>query len=188
MGRFYSTFEVAKICHVSAGSVIRWIKEGKIEASMTAGGHHRISESALHSLLKQLNIPAPSNFSKEKFKVLVVDDEPGVRKILRRILETNFDNVLVEEAEEGFVAGWRAHSLKPDLVFLDLLIPGMDGFRICQFIRSFAELKDTKIIAITGMQTQGVKDKVLKLGADDFLNKPFEIETIKQKVNDCMAA
>lgn len=57
-----TTFETAKICHVSPGSVVRWVREGKLPAFMTAGGHHRIRRSDLVVFLKKLRIPPPSEF------------------------------------------------------------------------------------------------------------------------------
>ena len=93
MGKFYSTFEAAKICHVSPGSMIRWIHEGKLNASVTAGGHHRISGKDLLNLIKAMRLPIPQDLkdgpevergksspaNRESGKILVADDEPGIR-------------------------------------------------------------------------------------------------------------
>ncbi len=183
MDKYFSTFDVARICHVSPGSVVRWINEGKLACSLTAGGHHRIHEKDLITLLKSLRMPLPPELTAEdKMKVLIVDDELGIRQMVRWVLQLHFPNAEVEEASEGFIAGWKAHGFCPDLVILDIMIPGMDGYRVCQFIRSFPELKNTRIIIITALNNEEVKQKVLSLGADDYLSKPFDVDSLKEKI------
>ena len=183
MEKMYTTFEVARICRVSPGSVIRWIKEGKLPASITAGGHHRVQANDLMTLLKSLRMPIPAELSNNGvLRILIVDDEPGIRQMVRWLLSMDWPDALIEEAEEGFSAGWKAHGMHPDLVLLDVMIPGMDGLRVCQFIRNFQELKKTKIIAMTGLQNPDIRDKMLLAGADDFIVKPFEAETLKGKI------
>jgi CheY-like chemotaxis protein len=184
MEKFYTTFDVARICRVSPGSVIRWIKDGKLQASCTAGGHHRVNTQDLIKFLKTLRIPIPPELTEERqaLRILVVDDEPGMRQLFRWVVNTHWPEVLVEEAEEGFSAGWKAHGMRPDLVFLDVMIPGMDGFRVCQFIRNFPELKDTHIIAMTALQSSEIKEKMMNSGANDFIIKPFDVDTIQGKI------
>jgi len=182
MKNFFTPSEIAKLCEVSTGSVIRWIREGKLLSSVTGGGHYRVHKQQLCRFLESLQIPIPAGLSPwpEK-KVLIVDDEPNIRRLIRSILKRNYPDLLIDEAEEGFVAGWKAHEFRPDLVILDLNLPGLDGFRVCGFIRSFPQLSRTKILAITG-QGEERREQILKQGADDFLTKPFEDDVFLQKV------
>ena len=184
MEKFYSTFDIARICQVSPGSVIRWIHDGKLPASLTAGGHHRIYYADLIPFLKQLRIPIPAELESADpgTRILVVDDEEGIRALIRTIISQHFPKASVEEAGEGFVAGWKAHGFKPHLVILDLMLPGFDGFRVCQFIRSFPELQQTKIMAITALQDASLQDRMSQLGANAFVHKPFDVETMKNKI------
>lgn len=184
MDKYYTTFDVARICQVSPGSVSRWIREGKLPAAVTAGGHHRVRTSHLVELLQKLRMPIPAGLSEvdKQTTILIVDDETNVRALLRSILEQNYPDFQVEEAEEGFLAGWKAHGLKPDLVLLDIMLPGINGFRVCQFIRDNEELQNTKIIVITALQDPQIREQAIKAGADDFLAKPFEVSTLKNKI------
>ena len=183
MEKLLGTQEVAKICQVAQGTVIRWIKEGRLPASSTAGGHHRINLKDLVQLLRSLRLPIPSEFSSEgKKRILIVDDEPEVRNMIRWMLDQDFENIQIEEAREGFTAGWKTHSFRPDLVILDFMLPGLDGFHVCKFIRQFPELKNTKIIAISALNDPEIKQNFLKFGADDFLTKPFELDILKEKI------
>ena len=185
MSKFYSTTEAAKICQVTPGSVIRWIKEGKLETSLTAGGHRRIPSESLFSLLKKLRLPIPSELTTEEEsatpRIMIIDDEVGMRQMLRWFLKENMPEVLVEEAENGLDAGWKALQFHPDLVLLDLFMPGMDGFRFCELIKGNPELKDTRILVMSGHQTEEVRDKINQLGVD-VMYKPMDVDVLKQKI------
>ena len=196
---FFSTFQVAKMCHVSPGSVIRWIHEGKLPAAVTAGGHHRISGANVKKLLQTLKMPLPPVLTEKnkpdpvsangQIKVLIVDDETAMRSLVRSVLEQEFDNLKIEEAGEGFQAGWKANGMRPDLVILDIVLPGsMTGFSVCQLIRSIPELNRTRIIAMTGMGIDEAEEKMLHLGADDLLAKPFDPDELKERVQHQLLA
>ncbi|MBI4971688.1 MAG: response regulator [Candidatus Omnitrophica bacterium] len=189
MDEFFTTFEVAKLCYVSPGTVIRWIREGKLPAAVTAGGHRRVRWEDLLVLLNSMKMPIPDEFMTAKntngskgIKMLIVDDEMYIRKMIRFVIANDFPEIEVEEAVDGFSAGWKAFSHMPDLIILDIRLPGMDGFRICELIRKMPELKHTKIIAITGLPESETKEKIMKLGADDYLVKPFDLDELKNKI------
>ena len=185
MEKLIKTQEVAKICRVAQGTVIRWINEGRLPASTTAGGHNRVRLNDLVVFLRNLNLPIPSELSIEnKKRILIVDDEEEVRNMIRWMLDQDFKDILIEEAKEGFVAGWKTHSFRPDLVVLDLMLPGLNGYHVCEFIRQFPELKETKIIAISALNDPEVERKFLALGANEFLVKPFDLDVLKKKI--CM--
>jgi excisionase family DNA binding protein len=199
MEKFFSTFEVARMCYVSPGSVIRWIHEGKLEAGLTAGGHHRVPAEAVLQLLESLRMPIPLELQelsrvetqnrKHTLTLLIVDDEPGMRQMIHSVLEQQFRGVRIEEAADGFHAGWKAHQLRPDLVILDIMLPGLNGYRVCELIRKFPEMSHTKIIAMTGVPDPEAQAKILKLGADGFIAKPFDVDALKEMiVNQLMNA
>jgi excisionase family DNA binding protein len=181
MEKLLRTNEVAKLCQVSQGTVIRWIKEGKIPAASTGGGHNRVALGDVIDFLKIHHLPLPDDVSIEKKRILIVDDEPGLRDMIRFMLEREFPSVLIEEAAEGFSAGWKTHSFNPDLVILDLMIPGLDGLQVCDFIRQL-EVKRTKIIAISAINDPEVRNDFLKSGANEFLPKPFELDSLKEMI------
>ena len=184
MSKFYSTTEAAKICQVTPGSVIRWINEGKLETSLTAGGHRRIPSESLLGLIKKLRLPIPSELSEVENgtpKIMIIDDEVGMRQMLRWFLKENMPEVLVEEAENGLDAGWKALQFHPDLVLLDLFMPGMDGFRFCELIKGSPELKDTRILVMSGHQTEEVQEKINQLGVE-VMYKPMDVDVLKRKI------
>jgi DNA-binding response OmpR family regulator len=101
--------------------------------------------------------------------VLVIEDDPEIRAIVKTLL-TN-EGFQVEEASEGCAALERVFLIKPDLVLVDLRLPGLDGAEICKRIR--AGRVDTPIIVISAAREEFDRVLLLELGADDFLVKPF---------------
>lgn len=114
-------------------------------------------------------------------KVLIIDDEPEVHDFVSDALEEK-TNIEVKSAYDGFQAGMIVNEYLPDLIILDLLLPGVDGFKVCENIKNNPKLKHIKILAITGYDSVEYKEKILKAGADDYLPKPMELKSFKEKV------
>jgi two-component system, OmpR family, KDP operon response regulator KdpE len=114
-------------------------------------------------------------------RVLVVDDEPAVIKFVSANLRARgYD---VTDASNGLEAVERVKDYKPDLVILDINMPGMDGFEACSYIR---EISDAAIIMLTAHGGEGDKIRALDLGADDYLTKPFAIGELMARVRAVM--
>lgn len=183
MEKYFSTFDVARICHVSPTSVTRWITEGKLRASRTIGGHKRIKATDVVNLLKLLDMPIPSDFSEfmepgAARSILVVDDDASLRRMITRFLSQEFPDYTIEEAKDGFSAGWIAQQKHPEVILLDLNLPGIDGFEVCELIRKSSEFCETRIVAATGAG-EDARERIMKLGADEFLFKPFDLKELK---------
>lgn len=108
-----------------------------------------------------------------KSKILVVDDEPQIRKMLKVILET--DGYKFEPAENGGETIRLTSSLKPDLVILDLGLPDMDGLEIIPQLREFTS---TPIVVLSARDQDETVAKALDLGADDYITKPFSADIL----------
>jgi two-component system, OmpR family, KDP operon response regulator KdpE len=114
-------------------------------------------------------------------RVLVVDDEPAVIKFVAANLRARgYD---VADASNGLEAVERVKDYKPDLVILDINMPGMDGFEACSYVR---EISDAAIIMLTAHGGEGDKIRALDLGADDYLTKPFAIGELMARVRAVM--
>ena len=180
---YFGTFEVARICQVSPASVSRWIKNGTVKASQTVGGHKRLSRNELVRLLHELKLPIPAELERGSgIKVLIIDDEPIMRKVINLSLSEYFSELAIDEAEDGFQAGMKLMAVLPDLVTLDLGLPGIDGFQICKMIRASKELAHTKILVISGQREKQIQDRVFKAGANAFLEKPVQKSALKETI------
>ena len=114
-------------------------------------------------------------------KVLVVDDDPAMRDVLERILET--ENLTVHTAVDGNDALQKTLSLKPDLILLDINMPRLDGLTLCQTIRTGKDTQNIPIIIVTGHSSRGRLEQCMEAGADDYLAKPFKVEDLVMRVH-----
>ncbi len=164
-------------------TVGRWVEEGKLPYFTTGGGNRRVWEEDLVKFLKAHNYPIPRNLkSSLRPVVLIVEDEASVRRFIRRTLEKELPDIEIEEAIDGYEAGEKISSLVPSVVILDVNLPGVDGFKICEHIRLNKSLKNVKVLSMTGDSDVGIREKILKAGADDFLAKPFDGQALVKAV------
>jgi len=111
-------------------------------------------------------------------RVLVVDDEPNIVDILRFNLEREGYEVIT--ASDGLEGLSQARSQAPDLILLDVMMPEMDGFQVCQELRR--EDKLTPIIMLTAREEEADRVMGLELGADDYVSKPFSVRELMARV------
>ena len=112
-------------------------------------------------------------------RILVADDEESIRKIFSQML-TEKGYIIVGEAKDGAEVIEKYKELRPDIVTLDLMMPGIDGLQALQRILAFDE--DAKIIVVSALDTKILVDKALQLGAMDYIIKPFTSEDAMQIV------
>ncbi len=141
------------------------------------------------AFLKSHNMPLPEDLSgTDAPRLLIVDDEPEMRRFLIRAINAHFPEVEIHEAVDGFDAGHKIASLSPTLVILDLRLPGMDGFKVCRTVRADEKLKDVKILAITGIGVEESRREILAAGADAFLPKPFDAVELAEQLKGMLPA
>jgi excisionase family DNA binding protein len=172
---FLTTFDVSEICEVNPTTVQNWVKEGKLRAHTTPGGHRRIRREDLILFLKEYGMPIPVKLEEPLPYVLIVDDEPDMREILGEVLQTGEVELEVATAQNGVDALLMIGERKPDLLILDILMPGMNGLEVCRKLKSGAATRGLKIIAITGDHAPELRARVLTMGADLFFTKPFDL-------------
>lgn len=115
------------------------------------------------------------------YKILVVDDEEDILEILRYNLEK--EGYEVKLANDGIAAINTAEAFNPDLIILDIMMPGMDGIEVCQKLRSDARFKDTLIAFLTARSEAFTQISALDSGGDDFINKPIKPNVLKSRIN-----
>jgi len=116
----------------------------------------------------------------QTFKILVVDDEEDVRSLLGIMLEKR--NFLVDQAANGKEALIKANTTAPDIILLDIHMPGMDGFQV---YRRLKELENTKNIPVIFCTALRIPDIVagMKSPIDDYMQKPFDFNLLHEKIN-----
>jgi excisionase family DNA binding protein len=178
----YSTHDVAKICCVTPTTVIRWIEDGLIPAFKTVGGHRRVRREDLERVCKERGIPFNVPTGTEVGRILVVDDEPVVLDLVSDVVRELSREFEVEVARDAFDAGRLVATFRPQLIFLDLMMPGVDGFEVCARLKKDKATKDTDVIAITGYYTEANTKRILGAGAAACLRKPLDVSEVRSRV------
>ncbi|HXG90027.1 MAG TPA: type II/IV secretion system protein [Vicinamibacterales bacterium] len=121
---------------------------------------------------------------RDKIRVLVTDDDRMIRMLIRLLLEKDGYEVL--EAENGAKGLEIARRERPDLLLIDLMMPDMDGFEVLGRVRHDLILAAVPVMVLTAETGSGVEQRVLELGADDYLVKPFEADVLLSRVRSVM--
>ena len=121
-------------------------------------------------MMEQVNI---------KKKVLIVDDEPNVRRLLHTILSKNFE---VFEAEDGKQAIEIANTQKPDVILMDMMMPKMDGLTACHMIKNDPATKSIPVIMVTAIGFELNIKLSQQMGASGYVTKPFSSEDLLDKI------
>ena len=119
-------------------------------------------------------------------RVLVVDDSLSVRKMVERSLQTKGFEVLA--ASSGTEAMERIGGAMPDLVVCDVVMPDIDGYRICEFVRAHPALGSTPVLLISGIVNAGVLERAAHVRSNAVLRKPFTADELARKVDELLAA
>ena len=117
-------------------------------------------------------------------KILVVDDEPFILKSLTFVLKK--EGFHVESATNGVEAMETIQREKPDLVFLDIMMPKMNGLEVCQWIRQDPLLRDIYVIILTAKGQEADREKGLKIGADEYMTKPFSPSSVVRRIKEIL--
>jgi len=181
--KIFTTYEVSRYCSVDLSTVINWIDQGRLLAYKTPGGHRRVRREDLVHFLKEYRMPVPGDLVKrQKSRILIVDDERAVVDLVVRAIGKLKKKCEVDTAFDGFEAGRKLITFEPDLVILDLMLPGIDGFKVCKNIKMDKRTKHIKVLAITGFDTPENRKKILSVGANDYLPKPLEVNDLLARI------
>ncbi|MEQ8187371.1 MAG: response regulator [Candidatus Eremiobacterota bacterium] len=120
-------------------------------------------------------------------KILIVDDEPYMRILMEQALEDFTDRgVRIFTAENGVKAIEVIKKEKPDLVFLDVMMPEMDGYDVCSKVKKDADFKNICVILLTARGQEIDKKMGMECGANDYITKPFDPDVIIGTVSNVL--
>jgi CheY-like chemotaxis protein len=123
---------------------------------------------------------SPGGTTRIRRAVLVIDDEPGILRLVNKILGKSYDVLSASDGEEGLA---RAAAELPDLVLLDLNMPGLDGWEVCRRLKADPKLKGIPVVIMTADEsTPEDAERALRLGAHEYLVKPFVREVLVHNV------
>ena len=181
MKTVFTTGEAAKICKVSQQTIIRCFDSGQLKGFRVPGSRfRRIPREQLFSFMKENGIPTDA-LESGKRRILVVDDDEELVELLSDVFEKD-RRFEVRTTNNGFDAGMLVKEFRPDIMVLDVMLPDINGKEVCQRVRSDSRLDEVKIICISGMVEQDKVADLKEAGADDFMQKPFAVEKLLERV------
>ena len=116
----------------------------------------------------------------EKDLILYIEDNPMNRTLVKKVLEQC--GYRVEVAVDGPTGYARAREIKPDLVLMDIGIPGADGYETTRLIRTDPEIAHIPVVALTAYAMRGDRARALEAGCDDFISKPIDVADFPRQV------
>jgi CheY-like chemotaxis protein len=172
-------------------AILRGATAHEIRAAMRAAGVPTMRDQGLRlaaqgltsidEVNRVLSEDAGAHANRSKPRILAIDDEPMTRMLERVLLEReNFEVLEASNGREAVEIATREH---PDLMMIDLHMPEMDGYEAIARIRRDLSLATMPILVVTAEDGPGTEKRVLEMGADDYIVKPFDPEILRSRVN-----
>ncbi|MDP3919829.1 MAG: response regulator [Candidatus Omnitrophota bacterium] len=179
----YSSYDLCLIFGEEQSVIHSWILDGSLSAFQITGGHYRIYHEDVIRFMDRQGIGHPGHWrsAQEKYRVLIIDDEEDMLDILGSLLRED-PRFEIRTTHDGRHGGLCIPSWHPDLIVLDMLMPGISGFEMCKQIRLNSKTEDIPVLALTSLSTPEGRDAVTAAGVSDYLVKNFHSETLMHKV------
>jgi len=182
---FITTGQAARHCQVSVPAIKRWIRDDRLSAFKTPGGHARIDLNEFQRFLKQYGMPGYPVPAPE-VRILIVDDEPALVDLLVKFLSRDRRGFKLETATDGYEALIKVGAFKPSLLFLDVVMPRLDGIEVCRRLKGNPETRAIQILGLTGYPD--MVPELLQAGADACLTKPLDFAQLKRELKRLLAS
>jgi excisionase family DNA binding protein len=179
--------EVAKILMISPITLRQWAQKGKIKSHSTLGGHRRFFYSDVFKFAERENITLLQGNGEQQLrvnKILIVEDDKSFAQLFETVLSNHNSAWEIHIAYDGFEAGIKTQQLRPDIIFVDLKLPGILGDELCRNIKSNPALSAIRIIGMTGHIKKENIDLFLKAGAETVIEKPLNFELLYKILDD----
>lgn len=178
----FTTGDAAEVCKLSQQTIIRCFDSGRLKGFRVPGSRfRRIPREELMRFMRDNNIPVDRLEGSQR-RVLVVDDDPQIVQLFVDMLGQD-DRFEVKTAMSGYDAGVMTEQFRPDLMILDYMLPDVNGNVVCKTVRQNPDMTNMKIIIVSGVVNQSEVQDLLQAGADDFVKKPFNVETLMGKID-----
>jgi excisionase family DNA binding protein len=175
-----TTTEAAKLLGFHVNTLKNWVRDGKMPAFKTLGGHYRIRIKDLVKVLRDNDIPVPSQLQMSKYTIVVIDDEPAFLTLIKACFKNHKESFEIKAFQNGYDALMEIGRQSPDLILMDIRLPHMDGYEFLTKLRQNEETKELKVIAVSGHDEE--RDRILQAGANDFYLKAQDINQLLEKM------
>jgi len=165
--------EVAELLMVSPITVRQWAQRGDLAAHTTPGGHRRFLREDLEKFARDrgLALAVPADGPP---RLLIVDDDEQLANYLKEVVSTASPDTVAKIALDGYEAGRMVQTFMPQIVLLDLMMPGLNGYEVCQRIKDDPATRNIRVFAMTGFYTPENEARVISAGAECCMSKPID--------------
>ncbi len=186
--------KVAKRCNVSRTTVYRWIVHGHLKAYALPSGHFRVRPEDLETFCQSFGIPdvgkkttvrgAASTVG--KLQVLIADDHPDVVLLLRKVVERYLPDAAIHEAVNGVDTCIAVGTLKPHIMLLDIMMPGMDGFAVLQELLRRPELNGSQVVVVSAYEPFDRVEELARLNPQiaGCIRKPVSVDALGKSLQE----
>jgi excisionase family DNA binding protein len=166
--------EVASLLMVSPITVRQWAQKGLLKANTTPGGHRRYSRAVVREFARERGI----ELGEPVRKLLIVDDNRSFNDYLAALFGVEVPGLEIHSAYDGFEAGRLVQQHRPEVVLLDVMMPGVDGFEVCRRLKADPATAHIRVVAMTGYHSPEAEKRMLAAGAAVMLRKPFSAQEV----------
>jgi excisionase family DNA binding protein len=177
--RLLTSHEVGALLQVNPSSVNKWVKEGRIVAFRTPGGHRRIRARDLVEFLDNHKMPIPRRLnSASKRRLLVCDDDDAQLRAIERLLKSKLDRIQVQYVANGVDALVAVGSFRPHMIVLDVYMPELDGIEVCRRLKSNPDTQHIDVVIASAQLTPEIEGKAVSAGASRCIKKPIDMAAL----------
>lgn len=191
----YTTIEVASLLGLAVRSVQLMVDRGELDAWKTPGGHRRISRASVERWLAERRggIKAPDagaarSAARRAPRVLLIEDSVHFQNLVRLLVGQKFPQVELHVADEGFVGLAMAGQLQPDVLIVDILLPGIDGATLITSLRSHPQFRQSRLIVITSLDESQRQPYAFALDGVPVVHKPNLVVELSALLADALGA
>lgn len=179
----------AQICRVTSRTINNWIRAGKLKAYSTPGGHFRIWPSDLRKFLKahSMDINFDSGGEHPR-KLLIIDNDEAYAGMIREVLRDKIQNCEITMSHDGYEALILIGEIAPELVVLDLMMPGIDGFKVLELFADRKVDHHLKVLVLSGNLSAAAIERLKRSRADQWLAKPVSAAELVHSVVNLLSS
>ncbi len=195
----YSTRDVAALLGLAVRSVQLMVDRGELQAWKTPGGHRRIDRASVDAFLQgrqgqagkkrsaartaaEAAAPGGAAVESGKAKVLIIEDSKHYQKLASMLLRNEFPELEVFVADDGFAGLAMAGQLRPALLIVDILLPGMDGATLIASLRSHAQFAESRLLVLTSLDEADLAPYMFALDGVPIVHKPRMVTDLPRQI------
>lgn len=194
----YSTRDVAALLGLAVRSVQLMVDRGELQAWKTPGGHRRIDRASVDAFLQGRQGQAGKKRSavrtaaeaaaveSAKAKVLIIEDSKHYQKLASMLLRNEFPELEVFVADDGFAGLAMAGQLRPALLIVDILLPGMDGATLIASLRSHAQFAESRLLVLTSLDETDLAPYMFALEDLPIVHKPRMVTDLPRRIRELL--